>query len=94
MPSVEPSENGGNNPLDPLFETDVQYIEATAVAMRRQADAALDGVEDYAGIPPHWAYAMLALAGFMETEVKNLNLRTRAFSTAAARAFWSQVEGI
>ena len=72
-----------------LFDTDDQYIDAAAVAMRRQADAALDGVEDYAGIPDHWAYTMLALAGFMETEVRNHNARTRPFSVAAARAFWS-----
>mgnify|MGYP006365064575 FL=1 len=75
-----------------FFDNDSQRIEAAAVAMRRQADAALDGVEDYAGIPNHWAYTMLALAGFMETEVQNHNARTRPFSTAAACAFWGQIE--
>jgi hypothetical protein len=75
-----------------FFDNDAQRIEAAAVAMRRQADAALDGVRDYAGIPPHWAYTMLALAGFMETEVRNHNARTRPFSVAAARAFWRDLE--
>lgn len=75
-----------------FFDNDQQRIEAAAVAMRRQADMALDGGEGYENIPAHWAYTMLALAGFMETEVQNFNGRTRPFSVAAARAFWGQLE--
>ena len=62
-------------------------IEAGAIAMRRQADLVLDGVEPWSEIPDTWAYAMLAVAGWLETEVMNLNARTRPYADAIAKAF-------
>lgn len=76
-----------------IFGSDDELLEATALAIRRQADACLDGGSpdgffDYGSAPTWWAYPMLAFAGLIESERQNLNLRTRPFIVAACRQFW------
>jgi len=55
--------------------------------MKRHADAALDGNHAAPGIPETWAYALLAMAGWLETEAETLNMRTRPYALTAARSF-------
>lgn len=73
---------------------DTTNIECAAIGMRRQADLALDSDDPrWSGIPEEWAYALIAVAGWLETEVTNLNLRTRPFAEAVAEAFIFGPEG-
>lgn len=58
-----------------------------AFCMKRHADAALDGDHAVPGIPEAWAYALLAMAGWLESEAETLNMRTRAYALTAARSF-------
>lgn len=62
-------------------------IRWAAEGMRRHADAALDGTHAVPNIPEEWAYALLGVAGWLETELQNLNGRTRPYAVSIARSF-------
>lgn len=62
-------------------------LSASADAMRAQADAVLDGTHAVPGIPETWAYALLSVAGFLDTEVNAFNARTRPYAVSTARSF-------
>lgn len=71
-----------------MFDSDEDLLSSAALAMRRNADAVLDGSHRIEGIPEEWAYALLGMAGWLETEIKNLNLRTRPYAVSIAKSFF------
>jgi hypothetical protein len=69
------------------LEAEARLLVDAAYCMKLHADAALDGTHAVPGIPEAWAYALLALAGWVEAEAETLNARTRTYALAAARSF-------
>jgi hypothetical protein len=68
-------------------EEDEHLLGLAAECMRRHADAALDGTHAIPDIPDHWALALLAMAGWLESERETVNGRSRPYALAAARSF-------
>lgn len=64
-----------------------EILEHAAFAMRRHADAALDGTHRNPNIPEEWAFALLGVAGWLETERQTFSLRTRPYAVSIACSF-------
>ena len=74
-------------------EADGLLLIDAAFCMRVHADAVLDGTHAVPEIPETWAYALLAMAGWLESEAETVNARTRPFAIAAANSFiWADGE--
>lgn len=66
---------------------DAREIECGASAIRAHGDAILDGTHRTPEIPVEYGYALLAVAGWLETEAETLNGRTRPYALAVVRSF-------
>ena len=62
-------------------------IEVGAMAIRKHGDAILDGTHRTPEIPEEYGYALLALAGWLETEARRVNIESRAHALAVVRSF-------
>ena len=69
------------------LDAEEKLLVDAAFCMKRHADAALDGTHAVPNIPDTWAYALLAMAGWLETEAETLNARTRPYALTAAASF-------
>ncbi len=72
---------------DKTRQEEADELHFGALAMRHHGDAILDGTHVITDIPETYGYTLLAVAGWLETESQNLNLRTRPYALAIVRSF-------